>query len=111
MDKNLFNFIIPDEDNRDQSEFDDNNDGDNKDYIGENIIENDEKNNDIKVNTDGNFEDDSNDDDYTNDAFIDLNDYLDTVITMNDIKNSSRHPFHDEIFYIRFDKTNDYFNY
>ena len=109
--KNLFNFIIPDEDNRDQSEFDENNDGDNKDYIGENIIENDEKNNDIKVNTDGNFEDDSNDDDYTNDAFIDLNDYLDTLITMNDIKNSSRHPFHDEIFYIRFDKTNDYFNY
>ena len=110
--RNLFDFIIPDEDDNDKSESEDNKDNDSKDYIEENIIENDKDNNDIKVNTNNNFEDDSiDDDDYTSDAFIYLNDYLDTLITMNDASNSSKHPFHDELFFIHFDKFNDYFHY
>ena len=109
--KNLFNFIIPDEDDNVQSKSEENKNNDSKDCIDENIIENDEENDEIKESIDDNFEDDSNDDDYTSDAFIHLNDYLDTLNSMNDIFKSSRHPLHDELFFIHFDKFNDYFHY
>ena len=53
---------------------------------------------------------DDSEEDYLTKGIISLEDYLDTLITVNDLEsNSFRHSHHDEVYFIHFNKFNDYY--